>query len=740
MNSSSRIIVALSLIILTSGIAVAQECRQYQTNEIRLFDSFPLNGQYSDRMTVADGRAYVCTSQRLEILDVSDPTQVAVLGTHVLGGFDDVAVSGDLACVTGLSPGIQFFNISDPATLQHVSDLEISNYANYATNDVVAHGDYFYLARDFAGLAVIDASGIGYPDLGITVDVVPLVQQLALDGDLLYTVGDDGSALCVFDLTDPLLPTLLATCPTNFGGNDLVKRGDHVYVASSFRGIQTIDVSDPAAPVLVDVVWGTPAAPNIFLDYVSVEVMGSYLFAVDRETYFGPQTLDVFDLTDPAAPVFAGRRSLDLNLTDLHAVGGMLLGPKDFNGFAVLDVAQPVSTVPLGRESLGGSGQAARVVGDRIFLANGEDGFQIRSLPFFNEISVTPMPDNVLGVTLEDDLAYLAVNTAGLIIVDISNQLAPQQLDDINTPGHARDIGLYTNAAGKLALVADTEYDLVAYDVTDPGYIRPKGVTYFPGQVRDVEVKDGYVLAADDSGLLQVVDVSVFPDPVQPVTSLEVAGQPVSLLLAGDLLFVGGGGYLNAVDVGNPAAPVLLGSVETRGSVIGLVVQDGVAYCATEGWGMDVVAVADPAQLRRLASFDALANPTSVSTDGQQIFLATADGYVLKLPLECLATPAPDELPGAGTAHLGQAYPNPFNPQTTLSYSLPEASRVDLAVYDLAGRLVRRLVAGQPRESGLHLVNWNGQDEAGQAAASGVYLYRLIAGEIQETRRMTLVR
>lgn len=733
-------IVALSLACLASGITLAQTCQQYVTDEIAVFQTFPLSGRYADRMTVVDGRAYVCAEGILEILDVSDPARVTRLGSPFLGDFDDVAVQGDLACVTGQNPGVHFYNVADPSAVLPITELAVGNYSSYATNDVVAHGDYFYLARDFDGLAVIDASGTGFPDLGVTVDVAPLVQHLILDGDLLYSVGDDGSALCVFDLTDPLAPALVATCPTNFGGNDLVKRGDHVYVASSFRGLQTIDVSDPAAPVLVGTVWGTPAAPNTFLAYRSLEVIGQYLFAVDGETYFGPQTLDVFDLADPAAPVFSGRRPLDLNLTDLHAVGGMLMGPKDFNGFAVLDVSRPVSTVPLGRESLGGSTQALHVAGDRAYLASGQDGFQIRSLPHFQAISSTPMPDNVLGVTVEDDLAYLAVNTAGLIIVDIGNQLAPQQLDDINTPGHARDIALYTNSAGKLALVADTEYDLVAYDVTDPGHIRPKGVTYFPGRVRDVEVKGGYVLAADDSGLLQVVDVSVFPDPVEPVVSLEVAGEPVTLFLDGDILYVGGGRFLNAVDVGDPTQPVLLGSVETAGTVFDLVALEGVVYCATTGWGLEVVGAADPSHLQLLASFDALADPTSVSSDGQQIFLATADGYVLKMPLQCLASSAADDLPGVATAYLGQAYPNPFNPQTTISYALPEAARVDLEVYDLAGRLVRRLVTGEARDSGVHLVNWNGQDEAGRAAASGIYLYRLNAGEISETRRMTLVR
>ncbi|GIV57334.1 MAG: hypothetical protein KatS3mg042_0247 [Rhodothermaceae bacterium] len=84
-------------------------------------------------------------------------------------------------------------------------------------------------------------------------------------------------------------------------------------------------------------------------------------------------------------------------------------------------------------------------------------------------------------------------------------------------------------------------------------------------------------------------------------------------------------------------------------------------------------------------------------------------------------------------------YPNPFNPQTRITFALPEASDVRLAVYDVLGREVARLAAGS-YPAGTHAVTWDGRDATGAPVPSGVYLYRIEAGRFTQTRRMTLLK
>jgi hypothetical protein len=101
-----------------------------------------------------------------------------------------------------------------------------------------------------------------------------------------------------------------------------------------------------------------------------------------------------------------------------------------------------------------------------------------------------------------------------------------------------------------------------------------------------------------------------------------------------------------------------------------------------------------------------------------------------------------DDLAGLGDnalIDLEDNFPNPFNPQTKISFSLEDATEITLDVYNIIGQKVVTLVDGY-FGSGRHSVVWNGKDAAGQQVVSGIYLYRVTAGEFAETRRMVLLK
>ncbi len=86
-----------------------------------------------------------------------------------------------------------------------------------------------------------------------------------------------------------------------------------------------------------------------------------------------------------------------------------------------------------------------------------------------------------------------------------------------------------------------------------------------------------------------------------------------------------------------------------------------------------------------------------------------------------------------------RTYPNPFNPSTRIEYTLPTASVVSLTVYNALGQQVRALVTGEQSE-GTHHALWNGQDDSRNPLPSGIYIYRLETGGLEETGRMVLIR
>jgi hypothetical protein len=91
------------------------------------------------------------------------------------------------------------------------------------------------------------------------------------------------------------------------------------------------------------------------------------------------------------------------------------------------------------------------------------------------------------------------------------------------------------------------------------------------------------------------------------------------------------------------------------------------------------------------------------------------------------------------SGYLTQNFPNPFNPSTTVRFSLPQVQFVNLAVYSVDGRLIATLV-NESRPAGPHEIEWDGRDDLGREVSSGVYFYRLETGSIKESKRMVLIK
>jgi hypothetical protein len=102
-------------------------------------------------------------------------------------------------------------------------------------------------------------------------------------------------------------------------------------------------------------------------------------------------------------------------------------------------------------------------------------------------------------------------------------------------------------------------------------------------------------------------------------------------------------------------------------------------------------------------------------------------------------TAVADNTPVAAQSFLAEARPNPFNPTTTIGYTLLTEGPTDITVYDVMGSRVRTLVSGHAR-AGYNEVVWDGRDDAGNRVASGVYLYQLRAGTAVETKKMVLLK
>lgn len=190
----------------------------------------------------------------------------------------------------------------------------------------------------------------------------------------------------------------------------------------------------------------------------------------------------------------------------------------------------------------------------------------------------------------------------------------------------------------------------------------------------------------------------------------------VQLLLQGDQ----GAGNQTSVDVieaipGSGAVPVL--DYQGTFGVAGIAKYnpDTDARVIFTGFGLEGIHVQNPSYTSRAdfihTAFDYFADPLGVE----------------------------DPTPTARVTALRQNYPNPFNPSTSIRFALATDSHVSLKIFDSAGRLVSTLVDGN-RAAGDYAVTWNGQENSGAEAASGVYFYQLQTDERTETKRMVLMK
>ena len=116
-----------------------------------------------------------------------------------------------------------------------------------------------------------------------------------------------------------------------------------------------------------------------------------------------------------------------------------------------------------------------------------------------------------------------------------------------------------------------------------------------------------------------------------------------------------------------------------------------------------------------------------------------ADEEAQAIPTEVRSAPVTIHRDLPTTYALAQNYPNPFNPETVIDFQLPEASHVTLAIYNVLGQEIRRLV-DERKSGGYHNMVWDGTNELGKSVASGLYFYCLKTKDFKSIKKMMMLK
>ncbi len=609
---------------------------------------------------VADGAA------GLRVIDVSDPdAPVTRGGIDTPGTASGVAVVGTTALVADSFAGLRTIDVANPDAPVSVGSLVLPSHAF----GVAVAGTVAFVAGGNGGLHAVDVTNPAAPVLLDTENTGGFARGVLVEGALAYVANS--TMLTIVNVSSPSALSTVSSSPIPVEANRLVKRGSHVFVAGMGQGVASIDVANPAAPVVVGQVqtFGTAYGIGAFDIWLVVADGGHGLVTIEA---FHPESPPILggNATIPAiervaaadAFVYAACGSLGLRVVSVEAIGDpVVVGALDTAGFA-RDVA---------------------VAGAVVYVADGAAGFAIVdvSAPGAPTLRGTLDTASAFAVTGSEEVAFLADGNS-LLAIDVSNPDAPFVTGDIA----------------------------------------------FPTTAHDVVVRGDVAYVANFTEGVQVVDVSD-PSALALITTIDTPDYSLAVDAAGSALYVGDAQYVLTVDVTNPSSPVIAGAVETADQIWALAAFDEHVYVANAVAGVQVLGVQDiHAPVLDGSVVTGNAQGIAVSPWSLDVMVGTSTDGLQVLGATCHSTGVGDGAPIA--AHTGfrlAAYPNPFRDGTTIRFTLDRATPASLGVYDAAGRLVTRVTSGATRGPGEVRAFWDGTDASGRRVAPGAYFLRLEA-------------
>ncbi len=638
----------------------------------------------SDILVVGD-LAYVVTGSDLSIINISDATSPVLIGRETTSGGVGVAVSGAVAFMTG-SHALRSIDVSDAAHPVGLGSTPVSNWPY----GIRITASYAFTAGFKGGLAVIDISNPSAPTQVAAVPGTPIGWDLDVVGQYAYLPRSNG--LSIIDITNPSNPLVVGSWSGTNGSylNVAVAEG-YAYVSGSYGDLEVVDVHDPTHP--------TSAATSPSLGGYDVAHVTNKLYSADGQSSFR-----IVDISNPTAPSEIGLLPA-LLAPEAIAIqdGQMFVGESGRQ--TTIDIHDAFAPAWIGTfENYYWTVSALVPRGPTLFVGrsasifDGGDGgisiFDVSQPASPIELSSKWGFDAVYDVHVDGSYAYLlgapSSGATALTTYDVTNLAAPAQVSSVNVPFLSQNFDM----SGNLALVACMSNDLKIYDVTNHAQPPVLISTFTATQdARDVVAIGSVAFVADRSEGLIAVDFSNSTNPVE-VGRLNGLGQPDYIAAAyPHVILAGSDPLLRIVNISNPSAPYLADSYQTGGS-------------------------------------------REIAVEGSTIATIASSG-VLLLDAPILSTPSGVDV-SAPRSTLS-IYPNPFNPRTTVAFSLSRATHVTLDVFDAAGRHVRNLT-NTLLQAGPHRTTWDGRDEMGHPCASGVYFARLNAGVETETRKVVLVK
>ena len=727
--------VILLILALTAGSMPArgqEPCFDYDTAGWPMAGSLTLPGGANDLAATGDGYLLVAGPQGLYACDLNDPTSPSVTAyLPTTAALLEVATDG--AVVAALTADARLLSgvLTAPGQVAWSGEISLS----FASRLAVQEGLLIFLQGN-AQLATVDLSDPKSPHYLGWIALPEAANDLAVAQGLAF-LATETNFLLVYDLALPAQPQLIAAAGRIASGTAIAVEYPRVHVANLSK-VVTYDASLPTE--LVEM--GDSSRLFGYTDLLAAD--RNVCFAASREGH-----LVYLEAREDSAAVARGHTLLGAAPVGLDVVPGCAVAALADGTIMMFDAA--AGTHPAATRVLSDDVPAQVVAADDLLYALDPDhpvsprliistlaapphGTELGSLPYFG----TPRALDARG-----DRLVMSTSLTSLTLVDIGDPELPTYISQRGQEVNTDDVAVLERsfcALGRDDFGAET---LVVYDQAANGGLQIASAMRMPyGSVQVVGWRNHALIRGrfEMNGLIVV-------DCLDPRSSfiLDWKGLPgtaIDLVASGHHAYMlADDGRIDVVSLNDPSQlevvhTVDLGVPTVQGS---LAVLGHLLLVAEPFRGMTVVDITTPETATVTGA--AWTPVTGRLVTGTATVLLNDSLFNQRnyLPVACGVLSGAGEPPALRFLHIG-ARPNPFNPRTVLVFELPTATGVDLEIFDLRGRLVRRLLTGEPHSAGTQRVVWDGRDAAGRPLASAVYLAHLRAGAVSGRAKLVLVR